>query len=198
MREIGEIIRLQIQTDRLKRGERPYQIYSTDNIQVVPALKLTAKGVVGLQDKSDPLDAHLLDAHHTDHPRSGNRGNNGISLGFTAHYGRMRQRFGDHITVGCAGENVIVATAVPITLDDLAAGLIVVTGDGQEIRLEQASVMLPCEPFSRFCLQAREQAPAPVMKETLQFLANGMRGFAVVLGGETAVIHPGDRLFLVE
>jgi hypothetical protein len=198
MREIGKIVRLQVQIDRLKRGKRPYQLYSTDNIQVVPALQLTAKGVVGLQDGSELLDAHLLDAHHTDHPRSGNRGINGISLGFTAHYGRMRDRFGDHITVGCAGENVIVETAVPLTLDELAAGLVIATDDGQEIRLEQALVMLPCQPFSRFCLQAGERAPAPVMKETLQFLDNGMRGFAVVLGGETAVIHPGDKLFLVD
>lgn len=188
---VGEIVRLQIQTDRLKLGERPYQTYSTDNIQVVPALKLTAKGVVGEQDGLE-----LLDVHHTDHPRTGNRGDNGISLGFTANYGRMHDRFGHHITVGCAGENVIVDTAVPLTLDELAAGLVIVTADGREIRLEQAAVMLPCRPFSRFCLQAGDRAPAPILKETLQFLDNGMRGFAVVLAGETAVIHPGDKLFL--
>ena len=193
MREIGEIVRLQIQTDSLKRGERPYQIYSTDNIQVVPALKLTAKGVVGLRGGLEQLDVH-----HADHPRTGYRGDNGISLGFTAHYGRMRDRFGSHITVGCAGENVIVETAVPFTLDELTAGLIIATADGQEIRLEQVSVMLPCRPFSRFCLQAGDRAPAPVMKETLQFLDNGMRGFAVVLAGETAVIRPGDKFFLVD
>lgn len=211
MREIGQIVRLQLQVDRLKRGERPYRTYATDNIQVVPALKLTAQGVLGLLDGREQLDAH-----HADHPRSGNRGNNGISLGFTAHYGRMRDRFGDHITVGCAGENVIAETAVPLTLDELAAGLVIVTAGGQEIRLEQASVMLPCEPFSRFCLQADDRAPALAMKETLQFLDNGMRGFAVVLGRastisastpantarrepvESAVIHPGDKLFLVD
>lgn len=193
MREIGQIVRLQIQTDSLKSGERPYRTYATDNIQAVPALKLTAQGVLGLLDGREQLDAH-----HADHPRSGNRGDNGISLGFTAHYGRMRSRFGSHITVGCAGENVIVETAVPLTLAQLAAGLVIVTGEGQEIGLERPSVMLPCEPFSRFCLQDGDRAPAPIMKETLQFLDNGMRGFAVVLGGETAVIHSGDKLFLVD
>ena len=190
MREIGQIVRLQIQTDSLKSGERPYQLYQTHIIQVVPALKLTDKGAVGLRGGLEQLDVH-----HADHPRSGYRDGFGISLDFTAHYGRMRGRFGGHITVGCAGENVIVATAVPLTPEQLAAGLVIVTGDGQEIRLERPSVMLPCEPFSRFCLQADDRPPALLMKETLQFLDNGMRGFGVVLAGNISVIRPGDKLF---
>ncbi|MCB9419161.1 MAG: hypothetical protein H6667_05125 [Ardenticatenaceae bacterium] len=193
MKLVGEIVRLQIQIDGLKRGKRPYQTYSTDNIQVVSAMRLTAKGVVGLRNGVEQMDVH-----HVEHPNSGYRDGFGISLGFTAHYGRMRDRFGGHITEGCAGENVIVATAVPLTLDELAAGLVIVTADGQTIGLERPSIMLPCEPFSRFCLQADDRPPALAMKETLQFLDNGMRGFGVVLVEETAVIHPGDNLFLLD
>ncbi len=200
MRKFGEIVRLQVQLDSLKRGERPYRIYSTDNIQVVPALKLTAKGVVGLHSGLEQLDVH-----HTDHPRSRSRGDNGISVGFTAHYGRMRQRFGDHMTVGCAGENIIVETAVPLTLDQLTNGILIQTADGQQIHLNQVAVMLPCLPFSKFSLQTANP-PAEQLKETLQFLDNGMRGFSAVLVGETvrhelvetAVVRPGDMLFLAD
>ncbi len=200
MRKFGEIVRLQVQLYSLKRGERPYRIYSTDNIQVVPALKLTAKGVVGLHSGLEQLDVH-----HTDHPRSRSRGDNGISVGFTAHYGRMRQRFGDHMTVGCAGENIIVETAVPLTLDQLTNGILIQTADGQQIHLNQVAVMLPCLPFSKFSLQTANP-PAEQLKETLQFLDNGMRGFSAVLVGETvrhelvetAVVRPGDMLFLAD
>ena len=192
MKLVGEIVRLQIQKESLKQGERPYRIYSTDNIQVVPALKLTAKGAVGLHGGLEQLDVH-----HTDHPRSRSRDDNGISLGFTSHYGRMRQRFGDHMTVGCAGENVIMETAVSLTLDQLINGILIQTADGQQIHLNQVAVMLPCLPFSKFSLQTANP-PADRLKETLQFLDNGMRGFSAVLVGETAVVRPGDSLFLPE
>ena len=192
MKLVGEIVRLQIQKESLKRGERPYRIYSTDNIQTVQALHLTPKGVMGRQNGQE-----LLDVHHTDHPRSRSRGDNGISLGFTSHYGRMRQRFGDHLTIGCAGENIIVETAVSFTLNHLTNGIIIQTADGQQIHLNQVAVMLPCLPFSKFSLQTANP-PAERLKETLQFLDNGMRGFSAVLMGETAVVHPGDKLFLAD
>ena len=192
MKLVGEIVRLQIQKESLKRGERPYRIYSTDNIQTVQALHLTPKGVMGRQNGQE-----LLDVHHTDHPRSRSRGDNGISLGFTSHYGRMRQRFGDHLTIGCAGENIIVETAVSFTLNHLTNGIIIQTADGQQIHLNQVAVMLPCLPFSKFSLQTANP-PAERLKETLQFLGNGMRGFSAVLMGETAVVHPGDKLFLAD
>ena len=192
MKLVGEIVRLQIQKESLKRGERPYRIYSTDNIQTVQALHLTPKGVMGRQNGQE-----LLDVHHTDHPRSRSRGDNGISLGFTSHYGRMRQRFGDHLTIGCAGENIIVETAVSMTLDQLINGILIQTSDGQQIHLNQVAVMLPCLPFSKFSLQTANP-PAERLKETLQFLDNGMRGFSAVLMGETAVVHPGDKLFLAD
>ena len=192
MKLVGEIVRLQIQKESLKRGERPYRIYSTDNIQTVQALHLTPKGVMGRQNGLEQLDVH-----HTDHPRSRSRGDNGISLGFTSHYGRMRQRFGDHLTIGCAGENIIVETAVSFTLNHLTNGIIIQTADGQQIHLNQVAVMLPCLPFSKFSLQTANP-PAERLKETLQFLDNGMRGFSAVLMGETAVVHPGDKLFLAD
>ena len=179
MKLVGEIVRLQIQKESLKRGERPYRIYSTDNIQTVQALHLTPKGVMGRQNGLEQLDVH-----HTDHPRSRSRGDNGISLGFTSHYGRMRQRFGDHMTVGCAGENIIVETAVSFTLNHLTNGIIIQTADGQQIHLNQVAVMLPCLPFSKFSLQTANPS-AERLKETLQFLDNGMRGFSAMLLEET-------------
>jgi hypothetical protein len=192
MKLVGEIVRLQVQLESLKRGERPYQIYSTDNLQTVPALKLTAKGVVGLHGGLEQLDVH-----HTDHPRSRSRGDNRISVGFTSHYGRMRRRFGDHMTVGCAGENIIVETAVSFALGQLTNGIFIQTADGQQIHLDQVAVMLPCLPFSKFSLQTADP-PAGLLKETLQFLDFGMRGFSAVLVGKTAVVSPGDKFFLAD
>src|SRR3989475_8186966 len=37
--------------------------------------------------------------------------------GFTSHYDAMRQRFSDRITLGCAGENIIVETSRRFTLE---------------------------------------------------------------------------------
>src|SRR2546426_4214324 len=46
------------------------------------------------------------------HPNTKNEdGAHGVSIGFTTHYALMRERFGDRLTPGCAGENVLVETA---------------------------------------------------------------------------------------
>ncbi|MCP4427386.1 MAG: hypothetical protein GY803_23100 [Chloroflexi bacterium] len=198
MRRIGKVVRVQVQVESLKRGERPYRTYSLTNLRTMPAIKLTKGGVTGLEDDVANLrGAELRDVHHMAHPRSRYRDGNGISFNFTSHYGRMRDRYGDHMTLGCAGENIVVKTDEDFALSQLEAGLVIVTGAGQKVRLEQTAVMLPCLPFSKFSLQ-NDNPSADALKETLQFLDQGMRGFMVVLGGETAVIRPGDTVYLVE
>ena len=107
MHEIGQIIRLQIQVDSLKSGERPYQIYSPANIRPVTTLRLTPQGVAGVQADGTTL----LDAHHESHHARKNRGDNGVSVNFTSHYGRIQERFGERLVMGCAGENILVETA---------------------------------------------------------------------------------------
>ena len=66
--------------------------------------------------------------------------------------------------------------------------------------LDLVSFAAPCREFSRFATQSqREDLPANKLKETLQFLGNGRRGFLLVLseGQETAVVRRGDKVFVV-
>jgi hypothetical protein len=192
MHEVGKIIRLQIQIDSLKSGERPYQSYSPANIRSVVTLRLTPQGVVGVLADGTTL----LDAHHENHQVGKNRGDNGISLNFTSHYGRIQERFGERLVMGCAGENILVATAEAFSLDQLDNGVHIQTASGESVSLHQISAAAPCEPFSRYCLAMGERPLAAMMKATLQFLDNGTRGFYATLAGKTADIQVGDRVFI--
>ena len=87
------IVRLQIQQEPLKRGEKPYRWYDPTPIRQVERLLVDERGATGLADGDK-----ILDVHHVDHPRSRNHGRaSGLSVGFTAHYGAMRARFGDRV-----------------------------------------------------------------------------------------------------
>src|SRR5438034_11710962 len=107
MRDVGRIVRLQIQRSSLKTGEKPTRVYDPAPLLVVDRLALGPDGVLG--EGSDG--SWLVDVHHRAHPRTKNEdGAHGVSLGFTSHYALMRDRFGERITLGCAGENIIVET----------------------------------------------------------------------------------------
>jgi hypothetical protein len=169
---IGRILRLQVQTDPLKTGAKPFEQYSPVNIRPVAALAIEPAGVIGLDG-----DAVIGDVHHRDHPRSRFRGENGVSIGFTSHYAAMRARFGDHLTDGIAGESILVASDAPVTLDDLANGIVI--GEGTDaVTIDEWVVAAPCAPFTRFCLRyPADQRPDRRVTEGLQFLDDGMRGF---------------------
>lgn len=192
MHEIGKIIRLQIQVDSLKSGQRPLPTYSPANILSVNTLRLTSEGAWGILADGTTL----MDAHHQSHRAGKNRGDNGLSLNFTPHYGRIQERFGERLAIGHAGENILVETADSLSLNHLGNSVYIQTDSGATITLHQISVAAPCEPFSRYCLNLDSQPPAAVMKATLQFLDNGTRGFYLLLDGATADIHLGDRLFV--
>ena len=58
----------------------------------------------------------------------------------------------------------------------------------------------PCREFSLFATQSQHsKLPPDKLKQTLQFLENGRRGFLLVLGGgqEAAVVRPGDKVYAV-
>jgi hypothetical protein len=192
MRQVGHIERLQVQLGRLKKGAKPDQHYDPSALHAVPALRLTAKGVIGLVDGRE-----LLDVHHADHAYSRNRGSSGISLNFSPHYEHMRHRFGSHLETGCAGENILVATDQPVPLAALAQGLVIETADGTRVRLTQIQVAHPCLSFSTYALELQgEPAGQAALKETLGFLDGGTRGFYCEWTGEPVVVRPGDRVFL--
>jgi MOSC domain-containing protein len=191
MRDLGRIVRLQIQRASLKTGEKPNRVYDPAPILAVGRLAIGPDGALG----DAGAGSWLVDVHHRAHPRTKNEdGEHGISLGFTSHYGRMRDRFGDRIVPGCAGENILVETGARITLDDLAGGVALVAAEGGEVvRLSVLQVAHPCRPFSGWALGGRVETE--MLKETLQFLDDGMRGFYCA-GLGSGVVSIGDRVVL--
>ena len=192
MQPIGHITRLQVQTSPLKLGQKPYRVYDPAPIRATPAMRLTREGVTGLDDGKS-----FMDVHHARHPQSRRRGEtNAISFNFTAHYRRMRDRYGPHLTDGATGEGILIASDRIWTEDELQPGLVIVTQRGREIRLHHIIVAAPCAPFSRFALSLDAHAPREMIKETLQFLDGGMRGFLAQLDGHEAEIQVGDSVFI--
>jgi hypothetical protein len=191
MHQIGQIERLQVQLDKLKTETKPNQTYVPEALRVVPALQLTTKGVIGLKDGQK-----LLDVHHADHAQARNRKTAGISFNLSSHYQRMRDRFGPLLEAGCAGENILVATDDTLDLDALSKGLVIETSDGVKVRLTGIRVARPCLAFSTYTLNLSGKLTDESLKETLRFLDGGTRGFYCEWGGEPAVVHPGDRVFI--
>ncbi len=192
MRTIGTIARLQIQRSSLKTGEKPNRVYDPTPLLPVQQLTVTPDGVLGAGGEG----GWIVDVHHRAHPETKNEdGLHGVSVGFTSHYAAMRDRFGDHIVVGCAGENVIVTADEIFTYEDLAGGVAIVSAEGTErVRLKVLEVAHPCRPFTGWALGGRVESE--VLKENLQFLDGGTRGFYCV-GEGMGTVCMGDLLVLL-
>ena len=193
MKMIGEIVLLQVQLASLKVGGRRERAYDPTPIQSVPALHLAPEGVMGHSGAPDAI----VDVHHRDHPSSKNRGGeNGISVGFTAHYDRMRTRFGRHLVDGLAGENILVQAEEIVRDLDLRDGIVIMTAAGRTAHLNSVQAAEPCVEFSRYALrQERAARDNRDLAEALRFLRGGMRGFYARYDGEPCIVQPGDRVF---
>ena len=191
---VGKIVRLQVQTAHLKRGEQPRRWYDPAPITRVATLRLDDGGVSGI----DAVGTIHHDVHHRDHPISRHRGDNGVSVGFTSHYAAMRERFGDHLPDGVAGENILIESDGRHTVAELGGSLLIETGDGIA-RLDEVIVAPPCVEFTRFCMRwPRDARPDRTVTEALRFLDDGMRAFyarADLAGGATRELHEGDTVF---
>jgi len=193
MRTIGTVARLQIQRASLKTGTKPDRVYDPAPVLAVPRLAVTPDGVLGASADG----GWLVDVHHRAHPETKNEdGLHGVSVGFTAHYAAMRDRFGERIVLGCAGENIIVVTDRFVTYEELAGGVALVAGgQGPErVRLRVLQVAHPCRPFTGWALGGRVESE--VLKSHLQFLDDGMRGFYCV-GEGAGTVEVGDQLMLL-
>lgn len=191
---LGPIIRLQVQRSTLKIGEKPNRRYDPGPLQAVERMEIGPDGAVGLVDAS-----RVVDVHNRAHPESKNSdGENTLSVGFTDHYRAMQDRYGPHMVLGCAGENIIVDIERVVTAGEVVHGFRIVSPAGDErLRLVQPRVAHPCKPFSGFA--HRHQLVAPeVLKGTLQFLDDGMRGYycAPDTSGPV-VIQVGDLVSLL-
>ncbi|HLZ44049.1 MAG TPA: hypothetical protein VKQ05_00045 [Gemmatimonadales bacterium] len=189
MRTIGKITRLQIQRGSLKRGDKPTRVYDPTPLLSVPALNVTPDGALG----GTADGSWIVDVHHRGHPQTKNEdGLHGISLGFTSHYEAMKEHFGDKIVVGCAGENIIATTDRRFSYEDLERGIAILSPEGRErVRLRVLQVAHPCRPFTGWALGKIVEPEE--LKEHLQFLDNGMRGFYCV-GEATGLVSIGDHV----
>ena len=192
LRPLGRVVRLQIQRSKLKLGEKPNRVYNPAALLPVDELTLTPEGaLVRLADGS-----MVVDVHHPAHPDTRNlERTNDLSVGFTPHYAAMRERYGEHLVDGCAGENILIETAGRLLQADIAGGLVIQPADGgQPVRLRVVRHAPPCREFSGYA--ARSSEPA-VIKDTLQFLDDGLRGFYCAFDNEApASIRLGDRVFV--
>ena len=144
---------------------------------------------------------HVLDIHHIYHPDKAYDDDDLVSIGFTSHYKAMRERFGEHMVDGSAGENIIIDYDKEVWLDDLGQQIAIENTDtGQKLLMDVLSIAAPCEEFSHFAANSQyKRLPAADLKATLQFLHNGRRGFLLVLsrGQEEATVQAGDKIFVV-
>src|SRR6185369_5101107 len=182
-RPLGRVVRLQIQRSKLKLGEKPNRVYSPAPLLPVDELHLTPEGALArLADGS-----MVVDVHHPAHPDTRNlERTNDLSVGFTAHYAAMRERYGEHLVDGCAGENILIETTDRLTQADIAGGLVIQPAQGgQLVRLQVVRHAPPCREFSGYA--SRSSEPEDI-KGALQFLEAGLRGFYCALGNTGPVV----------
>jgi hypothetical protein len=194
MRTIGKVTRLQVQRGSLKTGEKPTRTYDPTPLLAVPQLHVSPDGALGASPGGGGM--WVVDVHHRSHPVTKNEdGLHGISIGFTSHYEAMRERFGDRVVVGCAGENIIATSDRQLSYDDLAAGVAILSPDGKErVRLKVLEVAHPCRPFTGWAIGKTVEPEE--LKRHLQFLDNGMRGFYCV-GEGMGTVSLGDSIAIL-
>lgn len=197
MQPIGQIKLVQIQRFGLKRGKKPHQIYDPSPLQIVKMLQLTHTGVVGIADD----DTCFIDVHNTQNPKTHNQnGLNDISFNFTSHYATIQSTYGEHVYDGSAGENILIESDRKYLLEDLGQTLAIqCTQSPHLIYLNIISVATPCLEFSQFSLKNAPDLSSQQVKQALQFLNHGMRGFYARLPdiSEPIYIQAGDTVFTV-
>jgi hypothetical protein len=197
MKYLGTVKLTQIQRDRLKIGEKPNQTYKPDPILVVDAIRLTPQGVIGITADG----GEMVDVHHQNHPNTRNVENrNSISVGFSALYHQMQERFGEMAKLGIAGENLIIENADAFDIHTIGSALVIETANGQKITLTVGNGIPPCRPFTRYMTQ-KPNLDGDELESHLQFLSDGMRGFYLFLAGgitTNPIIQTGDKVYMVD
>jgi MOSC domain-containing protein YiiM len=185
-RELGRIIRLQVQRDPLKvKGVS----YDPSGILAIDEASLDAHGMIGRH-----ADAWVVDAHHAAHPKTCAGGRRALSIGFAGHYEAMASRFGA-ARLGCAGENIIVDTPGRVTTDDLLGEVVVHAAEGDVI-LGDARVAAPCAEFTSWIKGLDMVIPKIDQPEDVAFLDNGTRGFILDVSrlDGPVFVRVGDRV----
>lgn len=199
--QIGEVCLVQLQPHGLiidTPGKTPSgHFYDATRLVQVDYLNITPLGIESTISEGE----HVLDIHHINHPDKKYGDNDLICIGFTSHYDAMREKFGEHMLNGTAGENIIIDYSEEVWPADLSKKLGIENQDSDEMAiLEVKRFAAPCVEFSQFCIGNQyEKLPATKQKEILKFLGNGRRGFLLVLDNKHNVVtvRSGDKVFLL-
>ena len=182
------IVRLQVQRGPVKVGKAPLRWYEPAAIAAVTTLLAEPRGVRGVTAEGEVV----LDVHHRDHPESRDRkGKAGILFMGSGDYVALRERYGDHVVDGIAGETVLLDAPDGLAGGGLPATVTVLTAGGP-LDLHGVRTAAPCIELSRFCL--RQDVSAVVddaVRKTMLDLDGGARGYRSIASG-TGTIAVGD------
>ena len=196
-RQLGKVILVQVQPSGLIIETPAGYFYDVSRRVEVDRLLINSRGI----EATTPAGEHVLDIHHLDHPDKAYDDDDLISIGFTSHYEAMRARFGDHMINGSAGENIIIEYEDEVWSEDLGKQIAIENSKtGRKLLLDMVSFAVPCDEFSHFAASSQNKRLQPAeLKEALQFLNNGRRGFLLVLseGQDGGFVEPGDGVFAV-
>jgi len=194
IKELGKVKLVQVQPSGMVIDTPTGDFYDVTRRVEVESLVISPLGIEAVL----PTGEHVLDIHHINHTDKAYK-DDLISIGFTSHYAAMRERFGEHIQDGTAGENIIIEYDEEVWLDDLGQQVIIENAEtSQRAVLDILRIATPCNEFSHFAANSQHQRlPAAELKNTLQFLNHGRRGFLLALadGQENIVVKAGDRVF---
>lgn len=195
LRTLGKIRLAQIQPTGLIVSTKLGDVYDPTRRVEVDTLIITPLGIEAIL----PDGKRALDIHHINHPGKAYDNRDLVSIGFTSHYAAMRERFGEHMADGIAGENIIIDFEHEIWMDDLGQQITIKSHkSGTSAYLDVVRFAAPCREFSHFAAgKQNEKLPAAELKSALHFLHNGRRGFLLVLseGQGSVVVEPGDEVF---
>lgn len=197
IRELGRVKLVQVQPSGLIIETSTGYFYDVTRRVEVERLVITPLGV----EATTPEGERVLDIHHMNHPDKKYENDDLVSIGFTSHYKAMRARFGEHMADGTAGENIIIECDQEVWMDDLGQKIAIENAKtGRKKFLDVIRFAPPCEEFSHFVAKSQgEKLPGEELKDILQFLGNGRRGFLLILskGQEEAMVQVGDRVFTI-
>lgn len=184
------IVGLQVQRGPVKIGRAPLRRYEPSAMVAVTSIQAGPRGVRGITDDGELV----IDVHHQDHPQSRDRrGRAGILLMGTGDYVALRERYGDHVTDGIAGETILLEAPDGLAGLDLPYTATVKTAGGA-LPLNAVRAADPCVEFSRFCLL---QPVSPLVDEAVQQalidLDGGARGYRSIATSE-GTISIGDSV----
>lgn len=197
MQQIGTVKFVQIQRYPMKNkveGRRD-RVYNPAPLLTVERLYMTENGISGCQGDRTVI----VDVHNVKHPESRYRQGNKISFGLLFHYNEMRERFGEHMDDGIAGENILIEVDDSENLPDIVdKTLIIRNSQGVDLQLTDVIAAPPCREFSVFC--AQRELHGVELNNTIEWLLHGRRGYYAELANPNNdyFVSAGDTIYIAD